>query len=126
MNGDRIRGSWSVPERVGQDRNTKGKDMISVTTPKFSLGITLFTPAARQALAATGESPWVFIARHARADWGIVNEGDSAANDEALKDGSRIMSAYKLKDGTKVWVITEAAGENGQREATTILLPEEY
>jgi hypothetical protein len=36
------------------------------------------------------------------------------------------MSAYTLTDGTKIWVITEAVGEDGQREATTFLLPEEY
>lgn len=39
---------------------------------------------------------------------------------------SRLLSAYLLKDGTKIWIITEAADDNGKREATTILLPEEY
>jgi hypothetical protein len=100
--------------------------VITVTTPKFTLGQTLITPGAQKALAATGESPWAFITRHAKGDWGIVGAGDAAANDEALKDGSRLLSAYHLKDGTKIWVITEAVGDNGQREATTILLPEEY
>jgi hypothetical protein len=47
-------------------------------------------------------------------------------NDESLKDGSRLLSAYLLKDGTKIWIITEAEDDNGKREATTILLPEEY
>ncbi len=47
-------------------------------------------------------------------------------NDQALIDGSRLLSAYRLKDGTKLWCITEAVGENGSREATTFLLPEEY
>ena len=47
-------------------------------------------------------------------------------NDQALIDGSRLLSAYRLKDGTKIWCITEAVGENGRREATTFLLPEEY
>ncbi len=101
--------------------------MITVTTPKFTLGQTLITPGAQEALAATGESPLAFLfGRHAKGDWGLVDADDAAANDEALKDGSRLLSAYKLKDGTKIWVITEAVGENGQREATTILLPEEY
>jgi hypothetical protein len=101
--------------------------MISVTTPKFSLSRLLITPGAQEALAATGESPLAFIfGRHAKGDWGDVDAEDAALNDEALKDGSRLLSAYKLKDGTKIWVITEAVGDNGQREATTILLPEEY
>ncbi len=101
--------------------------MITVTTPKFELGRLLITNGAQQALAATGESPLAFIfGRHAKSDWGDVDADDAALNDEALKDGSRLLSAYKLKDGTKIWVITEAEDDNGQREATTILRPEEY
>ena len=100
--------------------------MITVTTPKFPCGRLLITPGAQQALAATGENVWTYFARHAQGDWGEVDAEDAAANDEALKDGSRILSAYHLKDGTKIWVITEAEDDNGQREATTILLPEEY
>lgn len=100
--------------------------MITVTTPKFQLSRLLITPGAQEALAATGESPLAFIfGRHAKGDWGDVDAEDAALNDEALKDGSRLLSAYKLKDGTKIWVITEAESDNG-REATTILLPEEY
>lgn len=106
--------------------NQKGTPMISVNNPKFSLGLTLITPGAQREMAATGESPWAFFARHVRGDWGIVDAEDAALNDEALKDGSRLLSAYRLKDGTKIWIITEAADDNGKREATTILLPEEY
>jgi hypothetical protein len=29
------------------------------------------------------------------------------ANAEALKEGTRLLSAYHLKDGTKIWIITE-------------------
>ena len=100
--------------------------MISVNQPKFQLGQTLATPGAQEALAATRESPFAFFARHIRADWGDVDAEDAALNDEALKDGSRLLSAYRLKDGTKIWVITEAEDDNGKRVATTILLPEEY
>jgi hypothetical protein len=40
----------------------------------------------------------------------------------ALKEGTRLLSAYMLRDGmTKIWIITEA-----DRSATTILLPDEY
>jgi hypothetical protein len=49
-----------------------------------------------------------------------------AANDEALKDGSRILSAYLTLKGKKLWVITEATDDDGHRAATTLLLPEEY
>ena len=100
--------------------------MISVNQPKFQLGMTLITPGAQEALAATGESPWTLFARHVRCNWGIVDAEDAALNDESLKDGSRLLSAYLLKDGTKIWIITAAEDDNGKREATTILLPEEY
>ncbi len=51
---------------------------------------------------------------------------DCEVNDQAVKDGSRIMSVYRTRHGQKVWVITEAADDRGQRAATTILLPDEY
>ena len=46
---------------------------------------------------------------------------DWRANDQALIEGPRLLSAYRLNDGTKIWIITEA-----DRSATTVLLPEEY
>jgi hypothetical protein len=51
---------------------------------------------------------------------------DAALNDGALQDGSRLLSAYHLKTGVKIWVITEAADDEGNRSATTLLLPDEY
>lgn len=51
---------------------------------------------------------------------------DKAANDESLKDLSRLLSAYILKTGVKIWVITEAADDHANRAATTVLLPDEY
>ena len=89
---------------------------------RFSLGQVVATPGALRALEEAGQSPGDFLRRHAGGDWGIVCPEDKAANDAALKDGSRVVSSYVLKDGdTKVWVITEA-----DRSSTCILLPEEY
>jgi hypothetical protein len=66
--------------------------------------------------------PAQLLARHRRGDWGDLGEEDRAANDAAVVDGSRILSAYRLgEDGITVWIITEA-----HRAATTILLPDEY
>lgn len=47
-------------------------------------------------------------------------------NDEAMHDGSRILSAYILPTDVKIWIITEAADEKGERAATKALLPSEY
>lgn len=93
---------------------------------RFSLGQIVATPAALEAIQASSQSPAEFLDRHARCDWGDMSEEDRALNNDALRDGSRILSAYVTSKGTKLWIITEAADDNGQRSATTILLPDEY
>ncbi len=71
-------------------------------------------------------NPTILLDRHASGDWGIVDDEDKQANEDALKYGTRIVSAYYLPDETKIWLITEAADAKGHRIATTLLLPEEY
>ena len=93
---------------------------------RFSLGQTLATPGALEALLESGQSPMDFISRHVQGDWGELREEDKQLNDQALIDGSRILSVYRTLKGRKIWVITEAADEQGNRPATTCLLPEEY
>ena len=62
-----------------------------------------------------------------RRGFSVFDADDSAANDQAVQDGSRILSAYLLNDDkTKVWIITEATDDTGNRAATTLLLPDEY
>jgi len=94
--------------------------------PLFELGQVVGTPAALAALEENGRSPLEFLARHQVGDWGVVDDEDKALNDRAVRDGSRILSAYLLDDQEKLWVITEATDEQGRRAATTILLPAEY
>ncbi len=96
------------------------------TTPKFHLGQVLATPGALEALDASGQTPADFLARHAKGDWGDLSEEDRCLNDEALIDGSRLLSAYKTLKGVKLWIITEAQDDEGHRAATTLLLPDEY
>jgi hypothetical protein len=96
------------------------------TGPKFPMGQVLGTPGALAALESAGQTPHELLTRHLSGDWGVVCRDDGEANDAALIDGSRILSAYKLKTGTKIWIITEATDDDGQRAATTLLLPEEY
>jgi hypothetical protein len=92
----------------------------------LDLGQIVATPGVLEAMAKTGEAPIDFLSRHQIGDWGSLDREDLAANEASLKDGSRIFSAYLLKDGTKIYVITEAQGDNGKRESTCVLLPEEY
>lgn len=87
----------------------------------FSLGKIVSTPAALAALEAAGHNASEFLVRHALGDWGDLCDEDKQANDEAVADDLRILSAYRLQDGERVWIITEA-----DRSVTTILLPENY
>ena len=64
--------------------------------------------------------------RHVKGDWGDVDDEDKQANDQALKEETRLLSAYNddrfPKNGVAtIWIITEA-----DRSATTILFPDEY
>ncbi len=92
----------------------------------FPLGQLLATPGALEVLRVNAQTPIEFLRRHATGDWGDVDEHDQQANEVSLRDGSRIFSAYHTKDGAKLYVITEAVGDDGKRSATTILLPGEY
>jgi hypothetical protein len=98
-----------------------------MTTSKqlFSPGTVVATPGCLELLASSGVSPQELLARHLAGDWGDLDAEDAALNDEALRDGSRIFSAYLLKTGEKVWVITEAE-HDGQRASTCCLRPEDY
>ena len=54
-------------------------------------------------------------------DWGELSDDDVRENELSLKEGFRLLSAYRTAKGQKLWIITEA-----DRTATTILLPSEY
>ena len=85
----------------------------------FRLGRIVATPNALQSI--TQDDSLVGIKRHQAGDWGNLTDADREANDRALVEGTRILSAYAASTGTKFWIITEA-----DRSATTILLPEDY
>lgn len=94
--------------------------------PRFPLGQVLATPGAIEALQNSGQVPGDLLTRHITGDWGEVCEDDKALNDEALIDGSRLLSAYRTTKGERLWVITEAADDRGHRICTTLLRPDEY
>lgn len=100
--------------------------MIDTPKPLFQSLRTLATPAAIQALAAAKVPEDSLLGQHFAGDWGDVDPDDGDANDQAIDTGARILSAYVLPTGVRVWVMTEAASDSGVRPATTILLPTEY
>ena len=93
---------------------------------KFPLGDVVATPDALRAIEEAGQTPDFFLDMHVQGNWGEVDAFDSRANDEALTSGDRILSAFRTLKNVKLWVITEGEGDDGKREATTILRPSEY
>ncbi|NLY01883.1 MAG: hypothetical protein GXY83_37840 [Rhodopirellula sp.] len=94
--------------------------------PRFDLGQVVATPAALGALHKARQSPTEFVLRHAAGDWGNVCEEDRRLNEEAISNGSQIVSCYRTRTRVAIWVITDGADERGKRHATTVLLPDEY
>lgn len=107
--------------------------------PLFPLGQVVATPGALELMRLTETSPLRLIARHVAGDWGECDPEDVQTNNEALQQGFRVMSVYRLPlmeegvakpeggepapslEDDRIWVITEA-----DRSVTTLLLPEEY
>lgn len=84
----------------------------------FSLGEVFMTANAKSKLDMIAVAD--ALLRFKRGDWGEVDPEDAEANDNALKNGGRLLGVYKDGD-TKFWIITEA-----DRSYTTVLLPEDY
>jgi hypothetical protein len=119
---------------------TRPSVTIITNAAKFRLGQIVATPAALALLQHHQRSAASLIARHVHGDWGDTDPEDAALNEMAVEDGSRILSVYRLVDAEKlratprsrrsslptVWIITDAADDNGVRHCTTLLLPEDY
>lgn len=113
---------------------------IITNAAKFQLGQCVATPGALALLEKAGFSAAFLINRHLHGDWGDVCKEDAELNQMALSDSSRLMSVYRLLSTEKlkatprskrselptVWVITDAAEDDGVRRCTTVLLPEDY
>jgi len=93
---------------------------------KFQLGQVIATPAALKAIEEAEQDPAFFLDKHAAGDWGEVDAGDKRANDEAQVSGDRLLSAYRTLKNVRLWIITEAEDDLGNRAATTLLTPQEY
>lgn len=100
---------------------------------RFSLGSLYATPEALEAFEeaeqqtkdwqnSPAETPAELFTRHECGSWGDMSQAEKEENEQAIKQGDKLHSAYKLKaTGQTLWVITEA-----DRTKTTILRPDEY
>ena len=93
---------------------------------KFKLGRLVATRGVAE-LMETEQDFSNFISdslkRYTKGDWGELCEEDCVTNNDAVKNGERILASYdhsKNKDW-KIWIITE-----WDRSVTTILFPSEY
>lgn len=92
---------------------------------KFELGTVVATAAVDRAMKsdrAFDTFVKTSLGRYVNADWGDTCTEDRKTNDNALKNGERILAVYIYpKTKKKIWIITE-----WDRSATTILFPSEY
>lgn len=88
---------------------------------KFPLGQIVATPGALDLLRESGENAAKFLNCHVHGDYGEVCEEDRQLNEQAVANGSRILSAYRTSKNERLWVITEA-----DRSSTCLLRPDEY
>jgi hypothetical protein len=108
--------------------NTKGV-LVKVPEILFNPGAVFMTPGVRELIEGEKlelKEVCSFLARHLSGDWGELDGHDRRRNEDALREGSRLFSAYRSTAGDKLWVITEAVSDGGFRASTTVLLPDEY
>jgi hypothetical protein len=99
-------------------------DRQALAIGRFGLGAIVATPGAIERMERRGVDARGLLARHGAGDWGDIDPEDVGVNEEALRDGRRLLSAYGSKtegDDATIWIITEA-----DRSATTILRPEDH
>lgn len=85
------------------------------------MGQLVATPGALKELEQHSITPLRLLSRHSTGDYGDIGPDDAKANADALRFCARILSSYRLTEGVRIWVITEA-----DRSATTLILPSEY
>jgi len=107
------------PTEHDQEEPEDGERIENPKGPLFELGRIVSTPGALETLDA--EAVADALARHHRGDWGEIDREDWQENETSLREGFRLFSVYRSKEGVTFWVITEA-----DRSATTVLLPSEY
>ena len=92
---------------------------MAVQCASFTAGIVVITPNAFDQLTPADIQRG--LQRHQAGDWGDLGEENWKENDNALRNGMRLLSSYRSEGGTTFWIITEA-----DRSATTLLLPDDY
>ncbi len=93
--------------------------LVLKCSPRFSLGQVVVTK--RASCAIPGEEITIALERFARGDWGEVDRHDAALNEQALRDGGRLLAVFSSSRGESFWIINES-----DRSVTSVILPDEY
>jgi len=87
--------------------------------PTFPFPLGQVATTANASVRLRTEEVLTALRRHASGDWGELCPEDTLANDSALREGGRVLSAYG-EGRQRFWIITEA-----DRSRTTVLLAED-
>jgi len=89
--------------------------------PRFAPGRIMATQHFLDKCGELGQDPYEILRRHFACDWSEMTQEDRDLNEAAIVFEDRIFSGYNLRDGTRVFVITE-----WDRSYTTLMLADEY
>ena len=126
--------------------DTRSQTPVTIGTNAglFSPGQVVATPGALTLIEQHRFDLMQLLTRHMQGDWGNCHPDDAALNQQALLDGSRLMSVYRLvasevlaatplkqqQNLPSIWVITDATlsekDDPLRRQVTTFLCPSEY
>ncbi len=112
----------------------------SATSTSFSLGKIAATTAVLELLERKSYSASALLARHSACDFGDLDAHDHKQNVDAIENGGRIFSVYRLCDAAwlkqiprsqrhkidTVWIVTNGANDAGVRDATVVMTPACY
>jgi hypothetical protein len=69
---------------------------------RFALGQTYVTLGAEEALMIARQTGIELLRRHMSNDWGDLSDKDVRENELSLKEGFRLLSAYRTAKGQKL------------------------
>lgn len=75
--------------------------------PLFETGMVVATGSAALALAKARTQPEELLLRHGSADFGEVDAAQGQANLDAIENGGRVRSIYRLPTGEFLHVVTK-------------------
>ena len=72
---------------------------------RFPRGQVVAAPGPLSVLNRNQAQPLTFLARHQAGEWGDPDSADLAENEHSLDGEFRLLSAYTLSGGTRIWIM---------------------